>query len=213
MRLIDADELIEHAWRDKLDSRELIAQMIENAPTVKTEKTPKEIEQQIKNFAEKMYQAGYADSNNTNLIDEAYQEGLNDAWECFKKLVYPVKDGGFSTERLCEIFGTSLPSHIIRDFSPSEAIQKIKDYEERKKQKDAEICVGDEVYTSLDENFKYIVTRIYRYDELVANLLSQNGTWGRVMKLSNLHKTGKHYDAIEEVLKELRRDESNADSN
>jgi len=35
MRLIDADELIEHVWRDKLDSRELIAEMIENAPTVK----------------------------------------------------------------------------------------------------------------------------------------------------------------------------------
>jgi len=35
MRLIDADELIEHVWRDKLDSRELIAEMINNAPTVK----------------------------------------------------------------------------------------------------------------------------------------------------------------------------------
>lgn len=35
MRLIDADELMEHAWRDKLDSRELIAKMIEQAPTVK----------------------------------------------------------------------------------------------------------------------------------------------------------------------------------
>ena len=35
MRLIDADELIEHVWRDRLDSRELIAEMIDNAPTVK----------------------------------------------------------------------------------------------------------------------------------------------------------------------------------
>ena len=35
MRLIDADELIEHVWRDKLDSRELIAEMIEDAPIVK----------------------------------------------------------------------------------------------------------------------------------------------------------------------------------
>lgn len=35
MRLIDADELMEHAWRDKLDSRELIAEMIEKAPTIK----------------------------------------------------------------------------------------------------------------------------------------------------------------------------------
>ena len=35
MRLIDADEIMEHTWRDRLDSRELIAKMIETAPTVK----------------------------------------------------------------------------------------------------------------------------------------------------------------------------------
>ena len=35
MRLIDADELMEHAARERLDSRELILQMIENAPTIK----------------------------------------------------------------------------------------------------------------------------------------------------------------------------------
>lgn len=34
MRLIDADELMEHVWRDKLDSRELIAEMINNAHTI-----------------------------------------------------------------------------------------------------------------------------------------------------------------------------------
>ena len=33
MRPIDADELLEHAWREKLDSRELIAKLIEDAPT------------------------------------------------------------------------------------------------------------------------------------------------------------------------------------
>ena len=35
MRLINADELMEHVWRDRLDSRELIVEMIEKAPTVK----------------------------------------------------------------------------------------------------------------------------------------------------------------------------------
>ena len=35
MRLIDADELMEHVWRDKLDSRESIAKMINDAQTVK----------------------------------------------------------------------------------------------------------------------------------------------------------------------------------
>ena len=34
MRLIDADEVMEHVYRDKLDTRELIAKMIENAPTI-----------------------------------------------------------------------------------------------------------------------------------------------------------------------------------
>jgi hypothetical protein len=37
MRLIDADELLEHVWRDKLDSREAIAKMVESAPTIKVE--------------------------------------------------------------------------------------------------------------------------------------------------------------------------------
>lgn len=35
MRLIDADELMEHAARERLDSRELILEMIERAPTLK----------------------------------------------------------------------------------------------------------------------------------------------------------------------------------
>jgi len=34
MRLIDADELMEHVYRDTLYSRELIAAMVQNAPTV-----------------------------------------------------------------------------------------------------------------------------------------------------------------------------------
>ncbi len=34
MRTIDADELMEHVWRDRLDSRERIADMVTNAPTV-----------------------------------------------------------------------------------------------------------------------------------------------------------------------------------
>lgn len=37
MRPIDADELMEHVYRDRLDSRELIAQMVENSPTIHPE--------------------------------------------------------------------------------------------------------------------------------------------------------------------------------
>lgn len=38
MRLIDADELMEHIGRDKLDSREAIMEMIKNAPTIEPRK-------------------------------------------------------------------------------------------------------------------------------------------------------------------------------
>ena len=34
MRLIDADELTDRAYRERLDSRERIAQLIEAAPTI-----------------------------------------------------------------------------------------------------------------------------------------------------------------------------------
>ena len=41
MRLIDADALMEHIWRDKLDSRELIAKMVDDAPTIFAERKGK----------------------------------------------------------------------------------------------------------------------------------------------------------------------------
>lgn len=41
MRPIDADELMEHVYRDKLDSRELIADMVKNAPTIEPERKGK----------------------------------------------------------------------------------------------------------------------------------------------------------------------------
>lgn len=45
--LVDKHELLEHAYRDKLDSRELIAKMIDNAPAVKAVPT-KDIEMLLK---------------------------------------------------------------------------------------------------------------------------------------------------------------------
>ena len=47
MRLIDADELLEYVWRDKLDSREAIARMVESAPTIKAESAPATLEERV----------------------------------------------------------------------------------------------------------------------------------------------------------------------
>lgn len=38
MRLIDGDELLEHVWRDRLDSRERIANLVKHMPTIEPKK-------------------------------------------------------------------------------------------------------------------------------------------------------------------------------
>lgn len=147
----------------------------------------KEIEQQIHEFAKKRY-----------------QEGLNDAWECARKIIcdcnYP-----HNHLRMSVVKGDTLVK-FFTETSASEAVQEIKSYEEKQKQTDAEVRVGDEVYI-ISENNKSVVTSIFNASHgPVAMLLSGDAKWIDV-ELQYLNKTGKHYDAIEEVLKELRRDE------
>lgn len=69
MRIIDADELMEHVWRDKLDSRELIAKMIENAPTVKEipTKIPLEVFEQL--ISQKLARMTDANDETDNLVE------------------------------------------------------------------------------------------------------------------------------------------------
>lgn len=38
MRAIDADALLEHVWRDRLDSRERIADLVKSMPTIRPER-------------------------------------------------------------------------------------------------------------------------------------------------------------------------------
>lgn len=42
MRLIDADELMENVYRDRLDNMKLIADMVQRAPTIGKEQTETE---------------------------------------------------------------------------------------------------------------------------------------------------------------------------
>lgn len=63
-----------------------------------------------------------------------YERGLNDAWECARKIVVPIADGGLSYEGLFQMFEHRSTAEILREFSASEVIAKIKKYEEKQKQ-------------------------------------------------------------------------------
>lgn len=154
------------------------------------------------------YDHGYTDAKNElgqNAIDlaheesnRAYQQGLEDAWEAAKKIKrmdIAERDAIFAE------IGKSTYS-IIMSMPASEVIAKIKEYEDKQKQ-DTEMKVGDEVYL-LDENHPRVVTNVFDDGGRTrAVQISENGKWV-VDDVKELHRTGKHFDQIAEVLKEMR---------
>lgn len=58
-------------------------------------------------------------------VENAYKQGLNDAWELVKKLRY------LGSQKCKEIFGYEFSIDIIEHFTPQEALAKLKAYEER----------------------------------------------------------------------------------
>lgn len=130
-----------------------------------------------------------------------YQRGLEDAWECARRLLFTVEDGGMSTSELCEIFHRYGSYSILKDYSVQEVMKRIEEYE---KQKDA-IKIGDEVK--------------FNHDDIKATVMDQSdkeGMWwlytenGCIEEWQDAYfrKTGRTFPQIEEVLKAMQRGES-----
>ncbi len=68
-------------------------------------------------------------------IGSVYQKGLDDAWECAKKIACREAGGGIPWCDMQKIFVdfSAGVSAIFENNSASEAMQKIKEYEEEKK--------------------------------------------------------------------------------
>lgn len=182
----------------------------------------------IENRVKQAYNAGYkVGANDSDRLSSPYHKGLEEAWECAKKIY------NMSAEKIIAIFGSC--SNWV-NFTATEAIAKIKEYEEKQNQEikncatckhvkkidicleceyedsingyskwepkepDNEIRVGDEVYL-LDENRKSVVT--YVDGGHYAVMICQSGKWS-VEDVKKIHKTGKHFDEIEKVLNLLK---------
>lgn len=66
--------------------------------------------------------------------DAWYEKGLADAWECARKITGSVMDGCFNYNELNVLFGSKYPESIINKYSASEAIKKIRQYEQEKEE-------------------------------------------------------------------------------
>ena len=86
--------------------------------------------------------------------EEAYNKGLNDAWELARKIVLREYDGGMSVKDFYNIFDKTMADEdVLKKFTPQEALAKIAAYEKEQ----AEIKAGDVVS---HDGLKGVVTRV-----------------------------------------------------
>jgi len=154
----------------------------------------------------------YINEHYGDMQDTAYQRGLNDAWEAARKIFGYEIDGGIPIDEIGSVFGysenaTFCTADIFRHNTVSEAIEKLKAYEEKQKA-DEKIEVGDEV--EWDNDFtgdRFIVTRIFqpRNGKEQCDGIDDDGCVYHDVLMDDLEKTGRHFD-IASILEDMRND-------
>lgn len=148
------------------------------------------------------YDQGYGDGMKASCdckgnMESEYNRGLNDAWEAARKLAVSSKEGGLDTETIVKIFDGLTYYAVFEAVSASEAVAKIKEYEQQKQ--DPEIKVGDEVV--IDDSIG-IVTRAFS-GAVTCYVMRKDGSSGEEDR-NDCKTTGRHFDQIAEVLTEMR---------
>ena len=131
------------------------------------------------------------------IAQDAYQKGLNDAWERVKTLEDMSASGKWND------FYCSLSFHdFLGIFTASEALEKLRSYEEGKNK----IQVGDEVESFLGE--KYIVYKLSDDEKTAYGLdLTDYPVKQNVFTVSKAKKTGRHFDAVKTLFEMLEGNE------
>ena len=129
--------------------------------------------------------------------DEAYKQGLHDAWECCIRFWQ-------SDENTCRDIFNIICWEDFFDLSPSEAIEKFKEYDKKTFDvpDNCKIEVGDEVKRA-DIDKSLVIIKFT--EEGWALGMNEEGNISDV-KLSVYKKTGKHFDQIAEVFNSLKGD-------
>ena len=108
-----------------------------------------QFKEQMASLYEQGYKQGYSDGlEQRKIADLDYKDGLEygktQAWECAKKIACYKLDGGLAEDELLAIFGEQFCSQIFVKYTASEAIAKIKEYEEQE-QKNSGLRFYDEI--------------------------------------------------------------------
>ena len=190
----------------------------------------KDTTSKVMDHAIKAYRQGYEDGQKEKLANAmihnhevaektAYEQGLNDSWECARKMC--LMSSAEERLRAFDVSGSHLA--ILSDLTASKAIEKLKAFEQKQKCKECkktkdpifyghcvcecdyakqtedEIKVGDEVIVQVDRigfvtGFDVLFDRVY--------VTTKDG-WSDAFGGSFVKKTGRHFDDIKNVLDQI----------
>lgn len=150
----------------------------------------KYVEEQIHEFAENMYSIGYNEGvkdGQGNKTSDTYTKGLNDAWECARKIMQLPND----TQELFYL-------------SAKEAITKIKEYEEAEAETKEQVNQWDEIYYNSNPRHKAVIINISKENEW--NCLDKDNEMVSIDTENQKywHKTGKNYSKCMNILEQLQ---------
>ena len=157
----------------------------------------------IKSKTSAAYQKGYQDatakisSDEQAIAEKVYQSGLNDAWEVARKIVHLQWDGAWA--------GVDEVEKWFDTYSASEAIEKIRQYEQEQKEK---ITKGDVVRIKSAPEVEILVTcadggHVSRIALTEVDDNCKIGDQYTDIVIHNVEKTGRHYE-IAEVLQKMK---------
>ena len=146
----------------------------------------------------------YINEHYGQMQDEAYQRGLEDAWEAAKKLFSSMADSDI--EKAFPIEWNNGGFKALMNLQPQEAIAKLKAYEDKQKDR---IEVGDEVVFEKEGAEPFVI--LYKYyddagypSEYMYFAYAQSGEVLIFNERNRPKKTGRHFQEINKLLEAMR---------
>ena len=145
-------------------------------------------------------------------IEEAYNRGLNEAWELAREVYSSSYRGGDDMKKCKDIFGGMTASHIFTHFTGFEAIRRVKEYEARlKKEEEVQSFKRGDII-QYDMGRGGIFEGIFLYEDVEAEeywvISPASGIPQAISKNTfTLTKTGNHVE-IDKNLRVIRKDQS-----
>lgn len=150
------------------------------------------------------YDTGYKNGKNEAYkssvgLQDARQNGREEAWEMARKLVLAESKGGLSGDKLVAIFGMANEFEVLEKCSIGQVLEAYEGYKDKKNS--GEIEVRDEVLcTSGSRNFRLVVLKINDPDEKIGEkstsfegVDSDGNTYCDVVLTDNWKKTGRKF--------------------